>query len=163
MLVDRLCSRAEQRRLREFCRMGKEVVDKKTVSQPFGTGPWPCLNSACEHLGQRLITTVEVSMTARRRKRVPLGTFRCRCGFAYSRVGPDRSELDQYHIDEYVSFGEQWDKRVQELINAGESPDSIAANLDIGRRILKSELVRMGLLPHAQNTTERSKVAKSTS
>jgi len=127
---------------------------------PFGSGPWPCLNSASEHLGQRLITRVELSTTTRRRRRVPLGTFRCLCGFAYSRVGPDRSPLDQYHIDAYVGFGDQWDKRVRELMSAGKSPDSIAASLDISKRELRSQLVRLGLLPRAQATTERSKAAK---
>ena len=127
---------------------------------PFGSGPWPCLNSASEHLGQRLITRVELSMTTRRRRQVPLGTFRCLCGFAYSRVGPDRSDLDQYHIDDYVSFGEQWDKLVCELMSAGKAPDSIAASLDISKRVLRSQLVRLGLLPNAQAATERSKAAK---
>lgn len=140
--------------------MGKKSFDLHASHQPFGAGPWPCLNSASEHLGQRLITTVEVSMTRRRRKRAPLGTFRCTCGFSYSRVGPDKSELDQYHIDDYVSFGEQWDKLVRELMSAGKSLDSIAASLDISKRTLRSQLVRLGLLPQAQAATERSKAAK---
>jgi len=139
--------------------MGKRFLDSQRTQQPFGIGPWPCLNSASEHLGQRLITTVEVSITKRRRRRVPLGTFRCICGFAYSRVGPDRSDLDQYHIDDYVSFGEQWEKRVRELMSVGKTPDTIAASLDISRRTLRSQLVRLGLLRQSQ-ATERSKAAK---
>ena len=140
--------------------MGRKDIDQNAVPQPFGLGPWPCLNSASEHLGQRLITTVEVSITRKARRRVPLGTFRCTCGFAYSRVGPDRSELDQYHIDDYVSFGHQWDQRVLELMNAGKSPDNIAASLDISKRALRNQLVRLGLLPNAQTAKERSKAAK---
>lgn len=85
----------------------KEFFELPEVRLPFGPGPWPCLNSASEHLGKKLITTVELSTTTRRHKRVPQGTFRCACGFAYSRVGPDHSDLDQYHIDDYVSFGDQ--------------------------------------------------------
>lgn len=141
--------------------MGKELFEVQTAEQPFGPGPWPCLNSASEHLGQRLITTVEVSMTRRRRRRVPVGTFRCVCGFAYSRVGPDRSDLDQFQIDEYVSFGDQWDNRVRELFNAGEPLTSIAAGLDISERTLKSELVRLGLMERSTTSAEQSKAAKS--
>jgi len=129
---------------------------------PFGSGPWPCLNSASQHLGQRLITTVELSMTTRRHRRVPLGTFRCACGFAYSRVGPDRSDLDQYHIDNYVSFGDEWDNRARDLFKAGEPVSSIAANLDIDKRILVSQLVRLGLLKRSQPTSNQAKAAKST-
>lgn len=139
--------------------MGKELFDEQTAEQPFGAGPWPCLNSASEHLGQRLIGSVEISTTRRRRRRVPLGTFRCMCGFAYSRVGPDRSDLDQYHIDNYVSFGVQWDNCVRELFNAGKPLKSIAGRLDISERTLKSQMVRLGLrrttMPAAQSKVAR--------
>lgn len=138
--------------------MGKQSF---ALQQPFGAGPWPCLNSASEHLGQRLITTVEISMTKRRRRRVPKGTFRCSCGFAYARVGPDRSDLDQYHIDDYLSFGEQWDRRVRELVSVGHSTASIAASLDISKRILKTQLVRLGLRPEDQTAPKQSKAAQS--
>lgn len=138
--------------------MGKQSLD---LQQPFGAGPWPCLNSASEHLGQRLITTVELSMTTRRRRRVPRGTFRCSCGFTYTRVGPDRSDLDQYHIDDYISFGDQWDKRVRELVHAGHSTEKIAASLDIGKRILKTQLVRLGLRPEGHTAPKQSKAAQS--
>ena len=141
--------------------MGKKFFDQETVTQPFGAGPWPYLNSASEHLGQKLITSVEISTTRRGRRRVPRGIFRCHCGFAYLRVGPDRSDLGQYHIDEYVSFGDQWDKRVRELMSAGKSPETIAASIDISKRILKSQLVRMGLLPDRAAATKQSKAAKS--
>jgi hypothetical protein len=68
--------------------------------------------------------------------------------------------LDQYHIDDYVSFGEQWDERVRELMSAGKSLDSIAASLDIGKKALRNQLVRLELLPQSQAATERSKAAK---
>lgn len=129
---------------------------------PFGSGPWPCLNSASQHLGQRLITTVELSTTTRRHRRVPLGTFRCACGFAYSRLGPDKSDLDQYHIDNYVSFGDEWDNRVRDLFKAGEPVSIIAASLDIDKRTLVSQLVRLGLLKRSQPTSTQSKAAKTT-
>lgn len=132
------------------------------VRQPFGSGPWPCLNSASEHLGQKLITNVELSTTTRRSRRLPLGTFRCACGFAYSRVGPDRSDLDQYHIDGYASFGEQWDNRVRVLFTAGEPVNKIAASLDISERTLKRELIRLGLMDHTGTISEQSRTAKNT-
>jgi hypothetical protein len=83
------------------------------------------------------------------------------CGFAYSRIGPDRSDLDQYHIDDYVSFGVQWDNCVRELFNAGEPLKSIAARLDISERTLKSQIIRLGLLQGSTMPAAKSKVAKS--
>lgn len=139
----------------------KEFFELPAVRLPFGPGPWPCLNSASEHLGQKLITTVELSTTTRRNKRVPQGTFRCACGFAYSRVGPDQSDLDRYHIDDYVSFGEPWDNRVRNLFDAGEPLTSIAASLDISKRTLVRQLVRLGLRTQPATTSEQSRSARA--
>jgi hypothetical protein len=140
----------------------KEFFELPEVRLPFGPGPWPCLNSASEHLGQKLITTVELSTTTRRSRRLPLGTFHCACGFAYSRVGPDRSELDQYHIDGYVSFGEQWDNRVRTLVTNGNPVHKIAADLDINERTLVRELLRLGLTEQTRAISEQWRAAKTT-
>lgn len=140
----------------------KEFFELPETRQPFGSGPWPCLNSASEHLGQKLITAVELSVTTQRHRRLPRGTFRCACGFAYSRVGPDRSELDQFHVDEYVSFGERWDNRVRELFSADEPISSIATSLDISERALMSQLIRLGLPGQVEGTSEHSRSAKAT-
>ncbi len=60
--------------------------------RPFGRGPWPCLNAVCPHYRQPRITRCQVEYTATRGGR-PHGTFACECGFAYSRIGPDRGSL----------------------------------------------------------------------
>jgi hypothetical protein len=70
--------------------------------------------------------------------------------------------LDQYHIDNYVSFGDEWDNRVRDLFKAGEPVNIIAASLDIDKRTLVSQLVRLGLLKRSQPTSNQSKAAKTT-
>jgi hypothetical protein len=54
---------------------------------PFGTGPWPCLNGAADHYGQRHITQCKVTFTKDHGR--PVGLFACTCGFTYTRSGPD--------------------------------------------------------------------------
>jgi hypothetical protein len=55
---------------------------------PFGKGPWPCLNPACECY--RTFCIENYVMRENIEKNRPAGLFACHfCGFTYSRVGPD--------------------------------------------------------------------------
>jgi hypothetical protein len=81
--------------------------------KPFGEGPWPCLNPACEHDGERCIAVYELDYNA---KGFPRGTFACRaCGFVYSRVGPDTQPHDLYRIGEVKERGLMWEVRLRQL------------------------------------------------
>ena len=112
---------------------------------PFGDGPWPCLNRTSQHFGQALITSYEVSAT-QRNGRTPRGTFRCDCGFAYSRIGPDKSEEDRYHIDGYVTFGDEWDNCVRERFYSGKySRIGFSQELHVAPNTLQRQLLRLGL------------------
>lgn len=61
---------------------------------PFGTRPWPCLNPAAQHYQECVVQTCHIRSSNTDGR--PIGTFRCRCGFAYQRIGPDRGPLDRY-------------------------------------------------------------------
>lgn len=69
-------------------------VNKKY--NPFGQGPWPCLNKAAEHYRKDIIEDVIISKDSK--APVPLGTFKCSCGYIYARKGPDKSSDDRYKI-----------------------------------------------------------------
>lgn len=112
----------------------------------FGEGPWPCLNTACRHFGEALITTYETSAT-QRNGRTPRGTFRCGCGFAYSRIGPESSKEERYHLDRYVTFGDEWDSCVRDLFHSGKyTRRALAQELQMAQNTLDRELVRLGLI-----------------
>jgi hypothetical protein len=113
------------------------------VDPPFGFAPWPCLNRTAEHFQQNVITICELK-TAQHYPRRPRGIFRCDCGFAYSRVGPDKSESDRQKLDWYISFGEQWDKTLCELLEQGEGYDSIKLRMGVGTRTLAKQIIRLG-------------------
>ncbi len=82
---------------------------------PFGCGPWPCLNIACSNYKKDVIEDVVV--TDDYKTRVPVGTFRCNCGFVYSRKGPDKSLDDRYKIGRIKEFGDVWINRLKKYIN----------------------------------------------
>jgi hypothetical protein len=125
----------------------EEIKSKVTVPTfarpPFGLAPWPCLNRTAEHFQQNVVTICEIK-TAQKHPRRPRGIFRCDCGFAYSRLGPDTSESDRQTLDRYVSFGEQWDKTVCELVDQGQSYDVIKKRLRMGSRRLALQIIRLG-------------------
>ncbi len=79
---------------------------------PFGKGPWPCLNKVAAHYGQAVIRAVEI--TPDYKTRLPVGTFKCSCGFVYSRKGPDKTPEDKHKIGRIKAFGDEWDRTLTE-------------------------------------------------
>lgn len=98
--------------------LGKNVMsiyEEKHIgpSQPFGSGPWICLNKTAPHYKQPVISECSITRCSDTGK--PVGTFSCFCGFVYSRRGPDKSDADLYRIGRIKSFGEVWEKKLYEL------------------------------------------------
>jgi len=52
---------------------------------PFGQGSWPCLNKVADHYMQDVIS--DVIITADYKTLMPVGTFKCSCGYVYARKG----------------------------------------------------------------------------
>ncbi|WCF07759.1 TnsD family transposase [Paenibacillus thiaminolyticus] len=96
---------------------------------PFGKGPWPCLNKAADHYRGAIIK--ECQSTRCSDTGQPVGTFRCTCGFSYSRRGPDQSEEDRFRRGRIKSFGSVWEARLKEYLKLGLSYRSTALNLGV--------------------------------
>lgn len=84
-----------------------------SIYNPFGNGPWPCLNKAASHFGEKVIPLCDITRCSDTGK--PVGTFACNCGFVYSRRGPDNSEIDQMKIGRIKKFGNVWETKFREL------------------------------------------------
>ena len=111
---------------------------------PFGEPPWPCLNSATEHFKKNVVTKCELLPTQLHPRR-PRGIFRCSCGLAYSRVGPDKSPADRYVLDRYISFGTQWENALKDMVAKGWSIAKISRSLGIAEGTVAKQLRRLGL------------------
>jgi hypothetical protein len=85
----------------------EEFFHLPTELHLFGEGPWPCLNPAAEHFRELVIA--EYKLSSRLRGNCPTATFSCRCGFAYSRSGPDSSAEDKFRVGRMISFGQVWE------------------------------------------------------
>ena len=112
---------------------------------PFGAGPWPCLNPACNHYRQRSIEECRV-LHSQYTGGQPIGAFSCACGFVYTRTGPDTSPGDQYRLSKVQTFGHVWENRLRALwVNESFSLRGIARQLGVDPLTVKRQATRLGL------------------
>lgn len=110
--------------------------------QPFGPGPWPCLNPVCAHYQQPVIGTYHLE---RRQHARPVGTFGCDCGYQYRRKGPDRAADDRLR-GKCVDYGTVWDTELQRLWHdPTQSMARTARLLGVHEQTLQRQAGRLGL------------------
>jgi Tn7-like transposition protein D/TniQ len=81
--------------------------------KPFGKGPWPCLNPACNYF--KLPQIQECYVAYNKNSGTPRATFSCNCGFAYLRRGPDLSPKDKFRLHRIKVFGPLWESALRIL------------------------------------------------
>lgn len=107
----------------------KEFFKDDCTYKPFGNPPWPCLNKASDHYHEKCITDITITYDGKIKQ--PVGTFKCNCGFIYSRRGPDKAEEDRYRIGRIKEFGLVWKRRLEELYSKNLSFREIARQLNV--------------------------------
>ena len=114
----------------------EEFFTKKITYEPFGRGPWVCLNKICCNYSKPTIKTIEIGYNSKKRK--PVGKFKCeQCGFTYSRCGPDICEEDKYKIGKIITIGDLYKEEIRRLWNKNYSIRQIARELKLGQRTVK--------------------------
>jgi len=131
--------------------------------RPFGAGPWPCLNPVCRRYHLPSVEECQVVYSPHVRGK-PIGTFRCACGFVYSRTGPDAKPDDQYKRSKIKSFGTLWETRLQTLWqDETASLRAMARQLGVDPLTVKHQALRMGLpFPRPVNICSRPRVRQKT-
>ncbi|WP_417898321.1 TnsD family transposase [Bacillus haimaensis] len=115
----------------------------KKEYQPFGKGPWLCLNAACPNHRKPVIKELTVTICYDTRK--PVGTFHCDCGFVFSRRGPDKNKDDQYRVGTIKEYGHVWKAKLTELVNEGYSLTEIAKEMQADRATIKKYAAELEL------------------
>jgi len=143
LLLVRLCGyRAE-----EFFKLCKEHqrAPRAMNVKPFGDGPWPCLNPVCDDYRKNSIKSCEVRKRWSK-KDLPVGVFTCRCGFTYSRNGPDSVPSDSLRINQIKVYGQMWERALRKH---WEDPklnvQSIARLLGVSHNTIKYQAIRLEL------------------
>jgi len=121
----------------------EEFFQGPVEREPFGKGPWPCLNKASGHYGEALITECSIGVSQEAQKLV-MGTFRCGCGFTYRRVGLDSTSERQFQYDKILSLGEAWYEKLRERVPAREEDlPEIASTLGVSVSVVELEMNRL--------------------
>lgn len=81
---------------------------------PFGQGPWPCLNKAADHYFEDVINNVTITTDSK--TIMPVGTFKCSCGYIYARKGPDKTPEDRYKVGKTKAYGYIWTEKLTKLL-----------------------------------------------
>lgn len=93
----------------------KAFFEKESSNyMPFGSGPWPCLNKVADHYEEMVID--KVKLTVDHKRKVPVGTFECGCGFIYARSGPDNCSEDINKYGRIKSFGHVWEEKLKLML-----------------------------------------------
>ncbi|WP_162271994.1 TnsD family Tn7-like transposition protein [Cytobacillus oceanisediminis] len=121
---------------------------------PFGEGPWLCLNVACSNYKKTVVTDLNITICYNTRK--PVGTFRCDCGFVFSRRGPDKNKDDKYCIGTIKDYGHVWKAKLTELVIDGNTLTEISKEMQADRSTIKKYAAELQLkvpwtLPKSKN------------
>jgi hypothetical protein len=130
--------------------------------KPFGDAPWPCLNRVAAHYQQSTIPECRITdCLIKKRHGRPMGTFGCKCGFIYHRIGPDTSTEDRIRLSSVESYGPMWEQSLQKLWDDTKLPIR-----EVGQRLGVSELtvirhaIRLGLPMNAPGARQANGYAR---
>jgi hypothetical protein len=114
-------------------------------AMPFGLGPFPCLNPVCEHYRELVIRDC-VLKSAQPSAKWLVGTFRCECGFGYSRRARENPEEHQYKYDWLVSYGDVWEAALKRMWDDPSlSVNRIGRQLGLDSKAVKYQATRLHL------------------
>jgi hypothetical protein len=117
----------------------EDLLDLNFVadSGPFGYGPWPCLNKACEYYHMDVIR--KVALTRNKKSKETIGTFECTCGYSYTRQAQRSS--DKFKYDGRVKHvGSKWLAKFEEIRVEGRTIREMAHDLGVSTTVIQRYL-----------------------
>lgn len=140
----------------------EEFFKSKCRYQPFGQGPWLCLNAAAEHYLKPAVTQLAISHCCDTKK--PVGTFSCSCGFVYCRTGPDQTEEDFRRIGKIKAVGVVWQQKLRQLVEVERvGLRETARRLKVDPNTITRYVKLLNLSPRWQASNEDGNLAQETS
>ncbi|MBS1951416.1 MAG: TniQ family protein [Bacteroidetes bacterium] len=114
--------------------------NKISPSNPFGSGPWPCLNKAAEHFQKNVITQFSTRYETHLKQTVAI--FKCDCGMIYKKYFRKYSHFNAdtncKETVKIISKGKTWQEKFNELIFQGKTSYFIAQELNTDIKSIRS-------------------------
>ncbi len=95
-----------------FLGVDAESLPTKSKLFHFEPGPWPCLNTVCKWYRHEVIQ--DYCFRADQHG-AQVATFRCECGYTYSRQAPDFEGQSRLCPHRIISTGDLWNREFQTL------------------------------------------------
>lgn len=114
-----------------------DIISFKNYSyefEPFGKGPWLCLNPTAKHYNKRVVTELKIRPSLFDRKL--MGEFQCECGFVYLRDLPGNTIVDESKYKTVVEYGSVWYKTLKKEILSGKSISAIARAMNVSNNTI---------------------------
>jgi hypothetical protein len=118
----------------------------------FENGPWPCLNPVGHHSNKETIKKYQKEPCT---KGMIVGVFSCRCGYTYSRVGPDLEAKSRNSPARVLATGSAWELSLSQQWIANRPITKIAKTLNTTQGEVKKVVRKLGL-PFTRNGKEQS-------
>lgn len=124
----------------------EEVLIAFSEYKPFGDAPWPCLNQATAHYKQPEVVECHIVDGAKKNLGKPFGTFKCACGFVYTRTGPDQCNEDRFRVSSVQAYGQVWEDMLRELWeDTTITIREVASKLGVNELTVKRRAIQLGL------------------
>lgn len=134
----------------------KEFFEDFEEYKPFGDPPYPCLNLAANHYKELTIKKCKILDNISkdvRKQGIPIGIFRCDCGFTYQRLGPDKSDEDKFSYNRIKEYGMVWETEFGEMWeDLTLSSTQIGRNLGISQTSVSRQAIRLNLPMNTKTT-----------
>ncbi|MDA2394503.1 TnsD family Tn7-like transposition protein [Bacillus cereus] len=101
--------------MRLLCGSVRGFYENNQTYQPFGSGPWFCMNPLADHYLEKCVETVDISPHIKYRRLQ--GDFTCNCGFKYRLILPEQSPFEVNNFSQrIIERGDLWCKEFQTLL-----------------------------------------------
>lgn len=128
--------------MRLLCGSARGFFETEYIYEPYGKGPWICMNPLSNHYLERVVTDIDISI--HEAYRVIQGDIKCSCGFQYRLIGDEKSpfEIENFSL-RILKRGAVWEKNFNNFVKQGLTLKeiSIRTNLSVEtiRKIIKRE------------------------
>lgn len=131
-----------------FC----EIEEK----EPFGKGPWPCLNPICKKYNKKVIKNVEIKNAYK--SRLLNGIFKCEfCDYTYRRKGPDKLDSDIYKKNKVLDYGQMWEDEFVKCIERGDKKTDIEKRMGVYHQFIEYYMEHKQFKPKPQFSIEKKR------
>lgn len=120
----------------------EEFVNYIGSGNPFGEGPWPCLNPVANHYKKMMIKNCSITKYSKK----VIAVFKCNdCGFTYTR----KLKSDIYELYTIREYGHVWEEKLKQLLRQNKTKNRIAKLMKCDHNTVK--LYKQKLETHIEN------------